>query len=260
MINHKSVWWRNWHEQGPNRIENILTPDGAFVPYNDLAQKHIIDFWSYISLLDAIPKDWKIFLKSSRMPEQITTAEQAKNRNIAIGQSSVLIEKAVHRDIFNLFRNEIADAPTVEKKLKKYFSADIDTTLIYSLPYKISRSTTLQYFQYKVTHRYFPTNAHLNKIKIKDTNLCELCAEVDTLDHFFIECHETIGLWQRFFDLFTPILNNSQLTNSQILYGILQTDKNALALNWIILIMKHYIYTHKWKKIAVYRLQHSLSI
>ena len=40
------------------------------------------------------------------------------------------------------------------------------------------------------------------------------------------------------------------VTNSQILYGILQTDKNALALNWIILIMKH-IYTHKWKKIAV---------
>ena len=90
----------------------------------------------------------------------------------------------------------------------------------------------------------------MNKIKIKDTNLCELCAEVNTLDHFFIECQETIGLWQRFFDLFT-ILNNSQLTNSQILYGILQTDKNALALNWVILIIKHYIYTHKWKKIAV---------
>ena len=53
------------------------------------------------------------------MPEQITIAEQAKNRNIAIGQSSVLILKAVHRDICNLFRNEIADAPTAEKKTKK---------------------------------------------------------------------------------------------------------------------------------------------
>ena len=59
LINHKSVWWRNWHDQGLNRIENILTPDGAFVPYNDLAQKHIIDYWSYISLLDAIPKTGK---------------------------------------------------------------------------------------------------------------------------------------------------------------------------------------------------------
>ena len=39
----------------------------------------------------------------------------SKNRNIAIGQSLVLIEKAVHRDIYNLFRSEIADAPTVEK-------------------------------------------------------------------------------------------------------------------------------------------------
>ena len=61
LINLKSVWWRNWHEQVLNRIENILTPDGAFVPYNNLAQKHIIDYWSYISLLDAISKDWKKF-------------------------------------------------------------------------------------------------------------------------------------------------------------------------------------------------------
>ena len=61
LINRKSVWWRNWHEQGLNRIENILTPDGAFVLYNDLAQKHIIDYWSYISLLDTIPKDWEKF-------------------------------------------------------------------------------------------------------------------------------------------------------------------------------------------------------
>ena len=68
--------------------------------------------------------------------------------------------------------------------------------------------------------------------------------------HIHVECHETIGLWQHFFDLFTLILNNLQLTNSQILYGILQTDEYALALNWVILIMKH-IYTHKWEKIAV---------
>ena len=63
------------------------------------------------------------------------------------------------------------------------------------------------YFQYKVAeaHKYFPTNAHLNRIKINDTNLGELCAEVDTFDHFFIECQETIGLWQRLFDLFIPI-------------------------------------------------------
>ena len=43
LITHKSVWWRNWHDQGLNRIANILTPDGAFVPYNDLAQKYNID-------------------------------------------------------------------------------------------------------------------------------------------------------------------------------------------------------------------------
>ena len=28
----------DWHEQGLNRTENILTPDGAFVLYNDLTQ------------------------------------------------------------------------------------------------------------------------------------------------------------------------------------------------------------------------------
>ena len=42
-----------------------------------------------------------------------------------------------------------------------------------------------------------------------------------------------------------------QLTNPEIIYGILQSDKNALAINWVILIMKHFIYTYKWQKIAL---------
>ena len=84
LISHKSVWWRNWHDQGLNRIENILTPDGAFVPYNDLAQKHIIDYWSYVSLQDPIPKDWKKNIKvyqNARTNNNSRTSEKRKNRH-----------------------------------------------------------------------------------------------------------------------------------------------------------------------------------
>ena len=76
-----------WHEQGLNRIENILTPDGAFVLYNDLAQKDIIDYWSYISLLDAIPKDWKFFFKvyqNARTNNNSRTSKKQKHRHRTI--------------------------------------------------------------------------------------------------------------------------------------------------------------------------------
>ena len=54
----------------------------------------------------------------------------------------------------------------------------------------------LQYFQYKINHGYLSTNSYLNKIKRIDTNLCEHCSEIDELEHYFVSCKRTEGLWQ----------------------------------------------------------------
>ena len=47
------------------------------------------------------------------------------------------------------------------------------------------------------------------------------------------------------------MFGKQNLTIAQILFGILRSDKKSLALNWLVLIMKYYIYKCKWKNTAL---------
>ena len=152
---------------------------------------------------------------------------------------------------YNIFRNNIKNhqqSSTNSLNITKEMSLP---RLSNSLPYKITRSTTLQYFQFKIIHGYYPTNAYLNKIKIQDTNLCEYCEtkSKDTLEQYFVTCEKTQILWEEMKNLIKPIHNRLwNLTNTEILFGVLQTDQTSLTVNWANLILQYYIHLCKRNK------------
>ena len=115
------------------------------------------------------------------------------------------------------------------------------------MPFKITKSTKLQYFQFKISHGYFPTNRYLNKVNKPDTNFCQYCNIDDDIEYYFISCQRTKSLWQNFSCFTELVFGKQNLTIVQILFGILRSDKRSLALNWLVLIMKYYIYKCKWK-------------
>ena len=145
------------------------------------------------------------------------------------GRTPTLIENVTNKTVYNILRDNIKEAPTIENKLIKYYSEDVDPSLIYSLPYKITKSTTLQCFQFKTTQGFYPTNAYLQNVKIQETNLCKSCEIEDTLEHYFVTCRTTRTLWEQMKNLINPI---SCLSNAQILFGVLKTDKLSLTVNW----------------------------
>ena len=56
-------------------------------------------------------------------------------------------------------------------------------------------------------------------------------------------------LWEEMKNLTKPIHNRLwNLTNTETLFGILQTDKTSLTVNWANLILKYYIYLCKRDK------------
>ena len=81
------------------------------------------------------------------------------------GRTPTLIENVTNKTVYNILRDNTKEAPSIENKLIKYHSEDVDPSLIYSLPYKITKSTTLQCFQFKITHGFYPTNAKPTKCK-----------------------------------------------------------------------------------------------
>ena len=92
-------------------------------------------------------------------------------------------DKITNKLVYNTLRDKTdKSTPTAKKKIKDLIG-DVDCSLVYSMPFKITKSTMLQYFQFRINHGFLSTNSYLNKIKRIDTNLCEHCNEIDELEH-----------------------------------------------------------------------------
>ena len=56
----------------------------------------------------------------------------------------------------------------------------------------------LQWFQTRINHRILGTNFLLEKMKIKDCNLCSYChTEPETLIHLFFNCSLVNDFWRK---------------------------------------------------------------
>ena len=78
-------------------------------------------------------------------------------------------------------------------------SKTIDWEMAYKLPFCSTKDTKLIIFQFKLLHRRLATNDFLNKIGIRDDDICTFCrTEKETLSHLFWSCCETSCFWQGF--------------------------------------------------------------
>ena len=126
-----------------------------------------------------------------------------------------------------------------------------DWEKIFCLPYKICRSTRLQSFQYRILHRIITCNQWLFNAKIKDNPNCETCNCDDTLEHFFVSCNEVRDFWSalnRLWNKRTSVLATTySITDTDIMFGILSSEKYVLNLNFILVLAKKYIHDCKMK-------------
>ena len=71
--------------------------------------------------------------------------------------------------------------------------------MAYKRPFCSTKATKLITFQFKVLHRRLVTNDFLNKIGIRENDICTLCrTEKESLFHLFWSCSETSCFRQGF--------------------------------------------------------------
>ena len=109
---------------------------------------------------------------------------------------------------------------------------------VYSLPFRVTRSTLLQSLQHRIAHRYFPAKWYLFKILTVPDPFCDDCGEVDSLQHYFVLCPQLTHFWA----MFTRDVNQKlrrgvqfQATCENVLFGCLN---GPASLNVIILYAK----------------------
>ena len=108
---------------------------------------------------------------------------------------------------------------------------------IYKLPINVTNNVSLSNFQFKIVHYILPTNSSLCRDNIKDSDLCHLCGERQTITHLFVTCPSVQVFWADFEQWWNNKNNDSiKLSKNEILYGV--TDKLPLRL----IIAKYYIH------------------
>ena len=249
-IDGKSLWWKGWFNQGILRIRDLLGPAGRILSFVELRSKYVIQFWSYMSLIDAIPPEWRKLIKTDTYYANMQSEQD--NMKVALKREDTLIpiDKLTNRQIYNIISEKSVKPPTSEKYLIETLGKT-DISVVYCMPFIVTKNTTLQYFQFKIIHGFFPTNHYLNKVGKNSTNLCEHCQIIDDLEHYFATCQIVTSIWQQFNNFIEPAFGKLTFSKSEILFGILKTDKKSLSLNWLILLLKQYIYICKWKGIAL---------
>lgn len=120
---------------------------------------------------------------------------------------------------------------------------------IFMTPFRTTRETALQSFQYRLIHRIIPTNKWLFEKQLRDNNICKFCNNVDTITHFFITCNKTDQFWTYFYNWWHRTTQfriiNDDIYEECILFGYPGDEPEIEVMNYCILLAKYYIYCKK---------------
>ena len=191
----------------------------------------------YNSLICAIPQRWKLLIRSNKKPN-----------NYLEHDISHLRKNIVHlktRDIYCYFTYTTNLPTSVDKWIEYYpFLETHDWTQLFRLPYQITKEPKLQSFQYCIKNRFVNCNYNLFLWGQIESAQCDICHQIDTIEHFFYYCNVVNNFWVHVGNLiFEAFEIRLDYTVLEILLGIPCRKNTVMSIvNFVILYAKRYIY------------------
>ena len=128
----------------------------------------------------------------------------------------------------------------------KYTTDSVIWKEAYLLPFKVTKSTKLIKFQFKLLHKRLPTNSYLYKIKIKDNENCSFGKiQKEEIMHLFCNCEHVTLLWKRIDKMLKRQHNASRNFNINItmVLGLKQsTSRKHFLLSFCFVVARNYIW------------------
>ena len=257
-VGRRSVAYKNYIDKGILLIKDVLDEQGNLMSYDEFRQKYVINtnFLEYNSLLRAI----KSYMH--KYDNQETLIIDLQKPSLPDSAKLLLSNRKGSKAIYNVI-NKTNCIPIAQSKYE--IMGLVTNTQVwnkyYILPFKCSKSTDIQWFQYRILHRILGTNYLLYKIKYISSDKCTFCKrETETMEHLFFECQVVKEFWNSVCQWIYNVLGIIiPITICNILFGI--PERHAKVINWFILQVKQYIYSMKIqeKKLNIYALQNIIS-
>jgi hypothetical protein len=243
-----SIFDPKLYKAGVTRVKDLLDKNGKILDFNAFTVKFNIkcNILHYYKITKAIPVNWLNEIEKYVQVNQLTTISETHCLKITCNDLTVDIHKALTKTICNCFIKLKYETPSALKKWENIYDPSPDWKDIFKLPYVSTRETQLQALQYRIVHRFLPCKKWLCDISIVNSNKCDVCDSEDTIEHYIFQCNPVRIFWSKIEQWWNststcPVV----LTEKHILFGIYYDLKYFVAINYIILCGKMYIYRQK---------------
>ncbi len=105
---------------------------------------------------------------------------------------------------YELIRDNLPSAPTAVntwRKTNEKIAANWETS-IKNIYKNITLDNKLRQFYFKLLHRILITRKELKRFGITDNDRCTECGRPDSLEHSFLQCQATLGLYNNILQRF----------------------------------------------------------
>ena len=124
--------------------------------------------------------------------------------------------------------------------------------MAYNLPFCSTKSIKLIIFQFKLLHRRLATNDFLNKIGIRENDICTFCrTEKESLFPLFWSCSETSSFWRGCIKWLAEnqIKLKSNIFAPDIIIGLRSDTLSNIKQYFYFLVARYYIWSCKTKEV-----------
>lgn len=251
-INHTYIHNHEWIKKGIHYVKDLVDEQCNLLNHHDLEKIYKIksSFLITLQIHSSIPNKWKNILNNSKKKP----TNKTQGNLININKKYIDIKKVTCKDLYWHLINSYKHTPTSIKKwtdiFPKFTNVDFDIwSGIFKIPFKTLRDTKVQTFQYRLLHNIIPCNQWLCNLKIKNSNICDYCNEIDDIPHFFLYCPKVNDFWKYWANWWENI-STTNITNCLdisecILFGFPGNEDETQVLNYCIIYTKYYIYIQK---------------
>jgi hypothetical protein len=241
-IDGKIISNKQWNFPNIRFIQDLLDDEGKLASNEYLNGKFEvrIPVLLHNGIINTIPQKWKDIIKEDK---NINNYVVFKDFFVMINNQRKKLEEITTKDLYWHLVQSKCKRPTSENKWQEETGLNFnvkDWEEIYMNIYKVTRDTKLITFKFKVTHRILACKRNLQRWKIKDDNLCDMCGiEIDNIEHHLLACSKILPFWDSFFnwwkistkmafpvDTYNVILGipnqNDDVTVNQLNYMLLQ--------------------------------------
>ena len=124
-----------------------------------------------------------------------------------------------------------------EREMTQFDKSD---NVIWMRSFQCTKESYLRCLQWKIIHRIYPSGTVLKRMKLRESDSCVFCLEIDTLTHFFHGCKVVKPIWSEVERKIEKMVGKRIIINHEIaMFGIeMENQKENIYANKLILVAK----------------------